>query len=224
MVDTDIKGFFDNVDHEWMKKFVEHRIKNVNINRLIARMLKAGIMEAGVRYDTPQGTPQGGVVSHILANIYLHYVLDFWFDKIIRKHSKGKAYMVRYADDSVFCFQYKEDADKFYEELIVRLGKFNLEIAKEKTKIIKLKKNKDKDDDENNKSRDDNSFDYLGFTHYMGKDRFGNIRVMRKTSKKKYKASLLRCKEWIRNNRTLPIKYFMKIINSKIKGHCINMQ
>lgn len=189
VVDTDIKRFFDNVDHEWMKKFVEHRIKDVNINRLIARMLKAGIMEAGIRYDTPKGTPQGGVVSPILANIYLHYVLDEWFEKIIRKHSKGSAYMVRYADDTVFSFQYKEDADEFYKALITRLAKFKLEIAEEKTKIIKLEKHKD------DANKVGNTFDFLGFTHYIGIDRYGKTRVMRKTSKKKYKASLKRCKE-----------------------------
>ncbi len=218
IVDTDIKGFFDNVDHKWMMKFVEERIEDANINRLIARMLKAGIIEAGIKYDTPQGTPQGGIVSPILANIYLHYVIDLWFEKRIRRKSKGRAYMVRYADDAVFCFENKEEAEQFYEDLIIRLGKFNLEIAKDKTKIIELKKNNNKDKNDNNE--DGNSFDFLGFTHYIGKDRYGRIKVMRKTSKKKYKASLLKCKEWIRENRTLPVKEFMQKIITKIRGHC----
>jgi hypothetical protein len=123
--------------------------------------------------------------------------------------------MVRYADDSVFCFQYKEDAERFFEAFIQRLKKFNLEVAEEKTKIIKLNKgNNDKVD------KDGNSFDFLGFTHYVGKDKNGRKRVKRKTSKKKYRASLLRCKEWIKANRSLPIKEFMKIIVSKIQGHC----
>jgi len=100
VVDADIKGFFDHVDHEWLMKFVEHRIADRNLLRLIARFLKAGIVEAGVRYDTPEGTPQGGVCSPILGNIYLHYTLDLWFEKIVRRQSKGAAYMVRYADDS----------------------------------------------------------------------------------------------------------------------------
>lgn len=215
VVDTDIKGFFDNVDHEWMMKFLKHRIEDKNLLRLISRFLKAGIVEDGIKYDTPKGTPQGGVCSPILANIYLHYVLDLWFDKIVRKHCKGSAYMVRYADDSVFCFQYKEDAERFFEAFIQRLRKFNLEVAEEKTKIIKLNKgNNDKVD------KDRNSFDFLGFTHYVGKDKNGRKRVKRKTSKKKYRASLLRCKEWIKANRSLPIKEFMKIIVSKIQGHC----
>lgn len=216
VVDTDIKGFFDNVDHGWMIKFIEHRVEDKNLKRLIARMLKAGIMEAGIKYDTPQGTPQGGSVSPIFGNIYLHYVIDLWFDKIVRKYCIGKAYMVRYADDGVFCFQYEQDAIRFYEAFIKRLSKFNLEVAEDKTKIIELKKDsKDDGDDEGG-----DSFDFLGFTHYIDKDKNGKKRVKRKTSKKKYKASLLRCKEWIKKNRILPTKEFMKIIKAKIQGHC----
>ena len=214
VVDTDIKGFFDNVDHEWMMKFIEHRIADVNLCRLINRFLKAGIIEAGVRYDTPQGTPQGGVCSPILGNVYLHYAIDLWFEKVIRKLCIGKAYMIRYADDSIFCFQYEEDARKFYRSLIERLKKFNLSVAEEKTKIIQLKK-ADNDDD-----KGDNSFDFLGFTHYVGKDKNGRKRVKRKTSKKKYKASLLRCKEWMKDNRTLTTDTFMKTMKAKIQGHC----
>jgi len=196
-------------------KFLEHRIEDKNLLRLISRFLKAGIIDAGIRYDTPQGTPQGGVCSPILANIYLHYVLDLWFDKMVRKYCKGSAYMVRYADDSIFCFQNEDDANRFYEALILRLEKFNLEVAKDKTKIIKLNKG----DDDNN-DRDGNSFDFLGFTHYVGKDKNGSKRVKRRTSKKKYKASLLRCKEWIKANRILSTEVFMKTIIAKIQGHC----
>ena len=122
--------------------------------------------------------------------------------------------MIRYADDSIFCFQYEEDARKFYRSLIERLKKFNLSVAEEKTKIIQLKK-ADNDDD-----KGDNSFDFLGFTHYVGKDKNGRKRVKRKTSKKKYKASLLRCKEWMKNNRTLTTDTFMKTMKAKIQGHC----
>ena len=202
VVDTDIKGFFDNVDHEWMMKFVELRIADVNLCRLINRFLKAGIIDAGIKYDTPQGTPQGGVCSPILGNIYLHYIIDLWFEKVVRKYCKGKAYMVRYADDSIFCFQYEEDAIKFYRSLIKRLEKFNLTVAEDKTKIIELKK-ADNDDD-----KGDNSFDFLGFTHYVGRGRDGRKRVMRKTSKKNYKASLLRCKEWRKTNGTFTVETF----------------
>lgn len=217
VLDTDIKGFFDNLSHEWMMKFLGHRIEDKNLLRLISRFLKAGIIDAGIKYDTPQGAAQGGVSSPILANVYLHYVLDLWFEKVVRQNCKGSAYMVRYADDSVFCFQYEEDANRFYEALILRLEKFSLEVAKDKTKLIKLNKGYD---DDNNIDKDNNSFDFLGFTHYVGKDKNGVKRVKRKTSKKKYRASLLRCKEWIRRNRVLPTEVFMKKIISKIQGHC----
>lgn len=213
VVDTDIKGFFDNVDHSWMMTFIEQRIEDKNLRRLMTRFLKAGIMEAGIKYDTPQGTPQGGVCSPIMGNIYLYYVIDLWFEKIVRRYIKGQAYMVRYADDSIFCFEYEEDAIRFYESLKKRLAKFNLEIAEEKTKIIELHKG-------SNDDQDSGSFDFLGFTHYVGKDASGRKQVTRKTSKKKYKASLIRCKEWIKSNRNVPVKQLMKKLNSKLQGHC----
>lgn len=219
VVDADIKGFFDNVDHEWLMKFIAHRIEDKNLRRLIARMLKAGIIEEGIKYDTPLGTPQGGVASPIFGNIYLHYVIDLWFEKAVKKQTKGAAYMVRYADDSVFCFQYKEDAIRFYEAFIKRLESFGLEVAQEKTKIVELKKERNKDDDDNYNNGDNSSFDFLGFTHYIGKTKDGRKRVQMKTSKKKYRASIARCKKWIRENRTMPINQFMKILKAKIIGH-----
>jgi len=138
IVDADIKGFFNHVDHRWLMKFIGHRVIDPNIQRLIARFLQAGVLEDGEILNTPEGTPQGGVVSPVLANIYLHYTLDLWFEKAVRKQCRGEAYMVRYCDDFVCCFQYKEDAEKFYLTVIQRLEKFNLEIAKDKTKIIEF--------------------------------------------------------------------------------------
>lgn len=217
VVDADIKGFFDNVDHEQMMKFMEYRIEDKNLKRLIVRMLKAGVMEEGIKYETPKGTPQGGSASPIFGNIYLHYAIDVWFEKIVREHCSGNAYMVRYADDAVFCFQYEKDARRFYKSLVKRLDKYNLEVSEEKTKFIELKEDEDdKDDDDHG----NHSFDFLGFTHYMGKDKNGEKRIKRKTSKKKYRASLFRCKKWITNNRTLPTKEFMRNIKQKIQGHC----
>jgi RNA-directed DNA polymerase len=207
VVDTDIKSFFDNVNHEWMMRFIDP-----NLQRLIARFLKAGIIEEGVRKDTPQGTPQGGVCSPILANLYLHHVIDLWFNHI--EHINGNAYMVRYADDIIFCFQYEGDAKRFYKALKKRLAKFQLEVSEEKTKIIKLPKNSNEDDEDNN----DGTFDFLGFTHYMGKCKDGVRRLKRKTSKKRYKRSLKKCKEWLRENRTTPTKELMRKLNRKLVG------
>jgi len=221
VVDADIKGFFDHVDQEWMMKFIQHRIADFNLWRIIARFMKAGVMEAGILYDTPEGTPQGGSISPILANIYLHYVMDLWFEKRIRRQCKGAAYMVRYADDAVFCFEYEEDAKMFYQQLKPRLKGFNLEVAEEKTKIVRLNKG-DKDNDGGKCSEDDrdNSFDFLGFTHYVGKNRKGIKCVQRKTSKKKYRASLSKVKEWIKENRHTPTKKLMGTLVLKLKGYC----
>ncbi|WP_243169721.1 group II intron reverse transcriptase/maturase [Clostridium algidicarnis] len=141
VVDADIKGFFDNVDHKWMMKFLEHRIDDKNLLRYIGRFLKAGIIENGRFHKVYEGTPQGGIISPTLANIYLHYVLDIWFNNFIRKRCKGEAYIVRYADDFVCCFQYENEAKAFYEALKNRLNKFNLEIAEDKTKILYFGKN-----------------------------------------------------------------------------------
>jgi RNA-directed DNA polymerase len=202
-----------------MMKFLQHRIADPNLLRLIARFLKAGIIEAGIKYDTPEGTPQGGVASPILGNVYLHYVLDLWFEKRIRKMSKGLAYMVRYADDSVFCFEFEEDARAFYTQMIERLSVFNLEVAEEKTKIIALNKKNDGDNGSGS-NMDTHSFDFLGFTHYPCLNDKGKVDIRRKTSKKKYGASLLRCKEWIRKNRHMPSKDFMAKMRMKLFGYC----
>jgi group II intron reverse transcriptase/maturase len=223
IVDADIKAFFDNVDHVWLMKFVEYRIADPNILRLIVRFLKSGMMEAGIIYDTPEGTPQGGCISPILANLYLHFVVDLWFEKVIRKNIKGQAYMIRYADDAVFCFEKEEDAKEFYQQLVMRLKKFNLEVSEEKTKIISLGKDEVKDDDDDDDSgtgKSESSFDFLGFTHYVSTNKYGGKTVRRKTSKKKFRASLMRFKEWIRMNRTMPIKILMKKLITKIRGHC----
>lgn len=220
VVDADIRGFFDHVDHEWMMKFIGHRIADFNLQRIIARFMKAGIIEAGICYDTPEGTAQGGPMSPILGNVYLHYVMDLWFEKVIRRKSKGAAYMVRYCDDAIFCFQYEEDAMEFYGQLIMRLKEFNLEVAEEKTKIIRLEKDNKDDDDGTKGGRDNNSFDFLGFTHYVGRSKNGIKCVLRKTSKKKYRASLLKVKEWVKTNRHTPAKEFMKKLVIKLEGYC----
>ena len=215
IVDADIRGFFDHVDQDWMMKFIKHRIADPNIQRLISRFMKAGVIEVGISLDTPEGVQQGGPMSPILANIYLHYVMDLWFEKRIRRQCKGTSYMVRYADDSVFCFQYESEAKEFYQQLIVRLKEFNLEIAGEKTKIINLGKNRDDDNDS-----DTGSFDFLGFTHYADKIDNGQTLIKQKTSKKKYKASLLKVKEWLKKNRHWPTKELMRMLKIKLQGYC----
>jgi RNA-directed DNA polymerase len=138
IIDADIKGFFDHVDHGWMRKFLEHRINDTNFHRLIYRFLRNGYMEEGREYGVGKGTPQGGIISPVLANIYLHYVLDPWLEKVIKSESRGAVEMVRYADDFVICVQYKDDAEKILEKLKDRLGKFGLELAEDKTRCIEF--------------------------------------------------------------------------------------
>jgi RNA-directed DNA polymerase len=218
VVDADIKGFFNHVNHEWMKKLIAHRITDPNIQRLIARFLKAGAMEAGIRYDTPEGTPQGGVVSPILANVYLHYALDLWFEKVVKKWCRGEAYLIRYCDDFVCCFQYKEEAQAFYQALNGRLGKFGLELAGDKTRIIAFGRNALSENLREGKNKPE-TFDFLGFTHYGGKSRKGHYRVKRKTSRKKFRASIKRCKEWMKQNRHEPVENLIKALRVKLTGY-----
>jgi len=218
VVDADIKGFFNHVDHGWLMKFLDLRIGDPNIHRLIRRMLKAGIQEDGEFEATEEGTPQGSVVSPMLANVYLHYVLDIWFEKAVKKQCKGQAEIVRFADDFVCCFQYKEDAERFYAALRTRLSKFNLSIAEEKTKIMKFGRfaENDRKKGENGKPE---TFDFLGFTHYCSKSRQGEFRIKRQTSGKKFKQKMKTMKTWIQFNRHMEQKEFLKTLRSKLTGH-----
>ena len=157
VLEADIKGFFDNVDHDWLMKFLEHDIADKNFLRYIKRFLIGGIMEGTELKESDRGTPQGGLISPVLANVYLHYVLDLWFEKGIKPRLKGEAYYVRYADDFLIMFQYENEAGKVMQALIPRLGKFGLEVAEDKTRILPIGRFKGTKED----------FDFLGFTFYM---------------------------------------------------------
>ena len=209
IVDADIKGFFDNVDQKWLMKFLEHDIQDKNFLRYIVRFLKAGIMEEGEIQESEKGTPQGGLISPILANIYLHYVLDMWFEKVVKKQCKGESYLVRYADDFVAMFQYEWEAKSYYKELKERLAKFKLEIAEDKSKIIKFGRFS------NNKE----TFDFLGFIHMNGANSKGTYAVVHKTSKKKLKDKKQVAKKWIKENMHEPIEKIIKKLNKKLIGH-----
>lgn len=218
IVDADIKSFFDHVDHEWMIKFLEHRIADQSLLKLIRRFLIGGYIELGKRYDVDRGTPQGGIISPILANIYLHYVLDLWFHKTVREQCRGQAFMVRYADDYVCCFQYESDAKAFYQALVDRLGKFSLEIAEDKTKIIPFGRFASENCQKEGKGKPP-TFDFLGFTHYCSKSKEGKFRVKRKSSAKKVKAKLQKCKQWLKANRTKDIQLIMDKMRRSLIGY-----
>jgi len=210
VVDADIKGFFDNVDHEWMMKFLEHDIADKNLLRYIKRFLKAGVMEAGQYTETDSGVPQGSLCSPVMANVYLHYALDMWFEVRVKKTSRGMAEMVRYADDFVCCFQHEDDARNFYEALKVRLGKFGLEIAEGKSKIIKFGRFA---------GDDSGTFDFLGFKFVGGKNRNGKFTVKPQTSEKKLKVKRVKARKWIRQNMHTPIAKLVFKLNAKLRGH-----
>jgi RNA-directed DNA polymerase len=210
VIDADIKGFFDNVNHQWMTKFLEHRIQDKNLIRIIVRFLKAGIMEEGKYKKTEEGTPQGGIISPILANIYLHYVLDLWFKKVLRKSLKGYAEIVRYADDFIILVQYKDDCDKILESLRERLAKFSLELSEAKTSTIRFGRTADKNDKDNRPG----TFDFLGFTHFCAKTRKGKFKVGRKTSKSRFNRRIKEMNEFLRINRN---KYKLSELWSKIR-------
>ena len=212
LVDVDIKGFFEHLDHKRLMEFLAIRIADPKIGRLVVKFLKAGVMEEDRLLSTPEGTPQGGIISPLLANIYLHYILDLWFEDTVKKRCKSSVYLIRYADDFVCCFQYQEEAYKFYQNLIERLKTFNLEVAEGKSKIIAFGK-------DNLNRLKPTTFDFLGFTHYTSKSKKGKFRIKRKTSRKKFTASLKRCKDWLRINRNMEIKIIMQKLTIKLLGY-----
>jgi RNA-directed DNA polymerase len=218
IVEADIKGFFDNVNQEWLMKFLAHRIEDKRIQRMVKRFLKAGVSEDGSVTVRAEGTPQGGVISPLLANIYLHYVLDLWFERIYRKSCTGTARIIRYADDFVVCFQHKTDAERFRVELGNRLGKFGLEVEPTKTKVMEFGRFAV----QNAKRRGERAetFDFLGLTHYCGARRDSKgFRMKRLTSRKKFGAKLKEFKEWLKKARNLKTREIWETAKAKLRGH-----
>jgi group II intron reverse transcriptase/maturase len=214
VVDIDIKGFFDNIDHDLLLGMLEKRIADQPFLRLIKKWLKAGVLEEDGKVRHPQsGCPQGGCISPILANIYLHVVLDEWFHDTVQSWCKGKAYMCRYADDVVFAFQYQHEAETFFRTLPKRLGRFGLELSAAKSQIVRFSRFQ--------VGKVAKSFDFLGFEFRWIKDRQGTPRVMRRTSRKRFRRSLARVKEWIQDVRSEPIRKVMGILKLKLRG-CYN--
>ena len=209
VLEADIKGFFDNVNHDWLMKFLEHDIADKNYLRYVKRFLIAGIMEGTERKESDKGTPQGGQISPILANVYLHYVLDLWYEKVIRRLCKGEVYYVRYADDFIMLFQYENEAHEVMEALKKRLAKFDLEVAEDKTRILPIGRFKGTKE----------NFDFLGFTFFNTHTREGKYRLGVRTSKKKLKAKKQAVKKWLHENMHKPIADTMKRIQQALQGH-----
>lgn len=218
VIDADIKGFFDAVDHEWMVKFLGVRISDRNFIRLIVRFLKAGIMEEGQVVDSEKGTPQGGVLSPILANIYLHYVLDLWIEKRIKRNYEGYVEIVRYADDFILCVRYKHEAQQLVRMLGERLEKFGLELSDEKTRLIEF--GRYAKDSANSRGKKPGSFEFLGFTHFSDHTRGGAFKVGRTTEKKRLAAKAKELNRWLKSVRnTCAVREWWGILGAKMEGH-----
>jgi RNA-directed DNA polymerase len=208
VVEADIKGYFDNIDHDWMIRMLEQRIDDKPFMRLIRKWLKAGVLDTDGKVLHPMtGTPQGGIVSPVLANLYLHYVLDLWFEKMVKPWCRGDAFLIRYADDYVCAFETERDAKGFYTGMDKRLTKFGLKLSEEKTRVIGFNRK--------GKSR----FEFLGFEYWWGKDRKGRDRLKRRTSRKKLRSSLKRFTEWCRENRRLKLADLFTQLNAKLRGY-----
>ena len=219
IVEADIRSYFDTINHDWLMKMLEHDIADRRFLEVIRRFLKAGIMEDGKYLDSESGSPQGNGASPVLANLYLHYVLDNWFEVVVKRQCSGQCYLIRYADDFVCCFQSKWEAERFRKSLDERFAKFGLTLAEEKTKILEFGRFA-----KGNRARQGEgkpeTFDFLGFTFYCGMDgkkQFFRCRV--KTSKKKFRSKVAKMKEWIKIHRNMPIEELMKKVNEKLEGH-----
>lgn len=217
VLDADIKGFFDHINHEWAVKFIESRIKDPNITRLVSRMLKAGIMKDFQFEETEEGSGQGSVCSPIIANIYMHYVLLWWFKERVKPSLKGYADIIVYADDFVCCFQYKEEAEEFYERLKYRMMHFGLELEESKSRLIEFGKYAEESRRKTGKKPE--TFTFLGFTHYCSKSRNGKFRVKRKTSRKKFAKKCKEVHREIAKMRILPLGQIIKKLNQILTGY-----
>jgi RNA-directed DNA polymerase len=220
MLEVDIRKFFDTLDHAHLREFLRHRMRDGVLKRLIGKWLKAGVMEEGNVSYPDSGSPQGGVISPLLANVFLHYVLDTWFRQEVQPRLRGRAHLIRYADDFVILFTHEEDARRVMEVLPKRLGKYGLTLHPDKTRLVPFcrpscKTNDTKGDDNERPG----TFDLLGFTHYWGRTRRGGWAVTRKTASKRLSRAVRSIAQWCRANRHLPIAEQHAKLSQKVRGH-----
>ena len=218
ILDADIRSFFDNLDKSWLVKFMEHRVADPRILRLIQKWLKAGVMEDGKWSETQTGTPQGSVISPLLANVYLHYAFDLWVNVWRKKWARGEVVVIRYADDTIVGFQYQSDADRFLVNLRERLGKFGLELHPDKTRRIEFGRYAE----ENRKRRGEGkpeTFDFLGFKHISGKNGLGRFMVRRTTIRKRMRAKLRQIKQLLRERMHDPVPQTGQWLQSIVQGY-----
>lgn len=226
VLEVDIRKFFDTLDHSHLREYVQRRVRDGVIRRLIGKWLKAGVMEAGAITYPEAGSPQGGVISPLLANIYLHYVLDEWFEKEVKPLLESEGRLIRYADDFVIIFRKKRDAERVMEVLPKRFGRYGLTVHPEKTKLIDFRapyhherRREEKSNEDGRGGGSPGTFDILGFTHYWGKTRKGGQAVRRKTMKTRLSRSIQKVDQWCRKNRHKPIQEQWEKLCEKVRGH-----
>ena len=219
VLEVDVQGFFDSLDHQRLRGFLDQRMRDGIIRRMIDKWLKAGVLEGREFRFPEQGTPQGGVVSPLLANVYLHEVLDTWFEETVKPRLRGAARLIRYADDFVIVFQREEDARKTWDVLPKRFEKYGLKLHPEKTRLVKFHRPEPPGQQQTGGDAQPRTFDLLGFTHYWGKSFRGNLVVKRKTAKDRLNRALKITGCWCRANRHLSIGEQQKALDRKLKGH-----
>lgn len=215
IIDLDIRSYFDSVDHTQLRHILEQRVRDGVIVRAVGKWLNAGVMEDGAVSYAQAGTPQGGVISPLLSNLYLHEVLDTWFEREVRVRLRGRAFMVRYADDGVLVFEHEEDARRVLDVLPKRFGKHGLQLHPEKTRLVPF----GRPDRGSSPAPAARSFDFLGFTHYWGRSRKGRWIVARKTAKQRFGAALKRVAQWCRQHRHRPLAEQHAALSRKLQGH-----
>lgn len=220
VVEVDIKKFFDTLDHAHLREIMSKRIRDGVILRLIGKWLNAGVMEDGAISHPDSGTPQGGVISPLLANVYLHEVLDTWFEQVVVPHLEGRAFLIRYADDLVIAFSKERDARRVMDVLPKRFGKYGLELHPDKTGLVRFERPRpgseggDRDGDGR-----PGTFDFLGFTHHWTKAKSGHVVIKQRTARDRFRRTLRRISEWCRRHRHEPLADQAKALASKVRGH-----
>jgi group II intron reverse transcriptase/maturase len=213
VIDLDISKYFDTIDHGLLREMLSRRVSDGVITKVIGKWLNAGVMDGDQREYPEKGTPQGGVISPLLSNLFLHEVLDDWFVKIVKPRMRGKASMVRYADDATIICELKDDAERIYKVLGTRFQKYGLQLHPEKTRLLDFTKPKD------GQNKGSSSFTFLGFTHYWTKSRKGNWIVGRKTDSKRFQRAISAINAWCKANRHLLLRVQWKTLKQKIMGH-----
>jgi group II intron reverse transcriptase/maturase len=218
VLEADLKNFFGSLSHPWLLRFVEHRVGDARLISLIRRWLKAGVLEDGEVHPNEEGTPQGGSISVMLSNVYLHYVLDLWFERVVKSRLRGEAYLVRYIDDFVLCFQYRSDALRVQNALCKRLGKFGLTLEPTKTKLVEFGRFAQGHASKHGRRRPETIY-FLGFTLYCTRNLKGNFKVGMRTEKSRLRRSLMSLQDLMRRMRHLPVREQVDNLNTVLRGH-----